>query len=77
MASHPYVEDSLNRKRGRIMADDKTKSGRADRQRINVREDYELRDWSRKFDTSIDELKDAVKVVGPMVLDVERYLKKR
>jgi len=31
------------------MADDKTKTGKADRDRINVNEDYELRDWSKKF----------------------------
>ncbi len=59
------------------MAEDKSKTGRTDRQRINISEDYELRDWSRKFDASIGELRDAIKVVGPIAADVERYLKKR
>jgi Protein of unknown function (DUF3606) len=39
------------------MADDKSKTGRQDRDRINVNEDYELRDWSQKFGVSPDELK--------------------
>jgi hypothetical protein len=28
------------------MADDKSKAGKPDRDRINVDEDYELRDWA-------------------------------
>ncbi len=34
------------------MADDTTKTGRADRDRINVSQDYELDDWARKFGVS-------------------------
>ena len=56
--------------------DNKKSAGSADRERINVNEDYELRDWSKKFGVSHDELKAAVKAVGPMVKDVEVYLKK-
>lgn len=56
--------------------DNKKSTGSADRERINVNEDYELRDWSKKFGVSHDELKAAVKAVGPMVKDVEEYLKK-
>jgi hypothetical protein len=33
----------------KAMADDKFKTGGQDRGRINVNEDYELRDWSRKL----------------------------
>jgi len=29
------------------MADDKKRPGRSDRDKINVNEDYELRDWSK------------------------------
>ncbi|VTU42022.1 MULTISPECIES: DUF3606 domain-containing protein [unclassified Variovorax] len=57
------------------MADDKTKTGGQDRSRINVNEDYELRDWSAKFGVSPEQLKEAVKAVGPMAQDVERHLK--
>ena len=56
--------------------DDKTKTGAADRDRINIHEDYELRDWSEKFGVSHDELKRAVAKVGVMAKDVERELKK-
>ena len=47
------------------MADDKTKPGGQDRSRININEDYEVRDWSKKFGVTEDQLKDAVKAVGP------------
>ena len=56
--------------------DSKKNAGTADRDRINVNEDYELRGWSEKFGVSKDELKAAVKEVGPMAKDVEAYFKK-
>lgn len=56
------------------MPDDKTRSGGQDRQRINVHEDYELRDWARKFGVSPEELKAAVDRVGDRADEVERYL---
>ena len=58
------------------MADDKRKPGRPDRNRINVNEDYELRDWSKKLSVTKEELAAAVKRVGPMVRDVEVELKR-
>ena len=57
------------------MSDDKSKTGGPDRDRINVHEEYELRDWSKKFGVSPDRLKEVVKKVGPMVKDVEKELK--
>ena len=54
------------------MSDNKQKVGKADRDRINVNEDYELQDWATRFNVSKDKIKDAVKKVGPMVKDVER-----
>jgi len=59
------------------MADDKTKVGKGDRDRINTSEDYELNDWSKHFGVSKDQIKQAVNKVGPMVRDVERELKKK
>lgn len=56
------------------MTDDKTKTGRADRERINVNEDYELRDWSAKLGVTSWEVKAAVRKVGPMAKDVARAL---
>lgn len=57
------------------MSDDKSKVA-ADRKRINVNEDYELRYWTEKFGVSADELKRAVERVGPMAEDVARALGK-
>lgn len=59
------------------MADDKTKTGPADAMRVNTAEAYELSYWSKKFNVSTDELKAAVKAVGPMAKDVEAHLKNR
>lgn len=56
------------------MADDKTKTGGQDRTRINVNEDYELRDWSQKFSVTPEQLKDAVKAVGTSATAVEEHL---
>ncbi len=59
------------------MADDKTKTRPQDAKRINVHEDYELRDWSRKLGVTPDQLKEAVKQVGTSAEAVEKHLKKR
>ena len=57
------------------MPDDKTKRGGQDRTRIDINEDYELRDWSEKFGVSKERLKEAVQAVGDRAADVEHYLK--
>lgn len=57
------------------MADDRTKSGGQDRTCINVNEDYEVRDWSKKFDCTPMQIRDAVKAVGDRAEDVEMHLK--
>jgi Protein of unknown function (DUF3606) len=57
------------------MADDKSKAGKPDRDRINVDEDYELRDWSKRLGVTPEQLTAAVAAVGPMAEDVRRYLK--
>jgi hypothetical protein len=56
------------------MADDKTKAGGTDRQRINVNEDYELRGWATKFNVSPEKLKEAVKAVGTSADAVQKHL---
>lgn len=56
------------------MSDDKSKTGQADRIRINTSEDYEVRDWAKKFGVSEDEVRQAVERVGPMADDVRRDL---
>jgi hypothetical protein len=58
------------------MADDLRNRGPLDRERINTSEDWELTYWSNKFGVSVDQLKAAVKAVGPMVTDVRKKLGK-
>lgn len=57
------------------MSDDKTNTGNPDRQRISLSEDYEVRDWSKKFGVSEDRLRAAVQKVGNQADDVERELR--
>ena len=57
------------------MSDDKAKTGGQDRKRINVHEDYEVRDWSKRFGVSADQLKKAVAAVGDRADAVEQHLK--
>jgi hypothetical protein len=54
------------------MADDKTKTGKPDRDRINTDEAYEVRDWAKRFGVSEDALKTAVQKAGPMVKHVAK-----
>ena len=57
------------------MADNLTKSGGQDRKRINLSQDFEVRDWAKKFGVSEDELRKAVGAVGSDVSKVEAHLK--
>ena len=57
------------------MADDRTQRGGQDRSRINLNQDYEVRDWAKKFGVSPDELKNAVRAVGDRADQVEAHLK--
>jgi hypothetical protein len=57
------------------MADDKSKIGGQDRKLIRLAQDYEVRDWSKKFGVTPDELKAAVKAVGNDAAAVEAHLK--
>ncbi len=56
------------------MSDNKSLVGKQDRDRINVNEDFELRDWSNHFGITSDHLREAVEAVGPMFKDVEAWL---
>ena len=59
------------------MPDDKSKRGGQDRTRIDVDEEYEVRDWSEKFGVTQEELKAAVRSVGDQASAVEKHLKGR
>jgi hypothetical protein len=55
--------------------DDTKNRGSQDRRRINLNQDYELRDWANKFGVSKEELKAAVEAVGNQADNVEEHLK--
>ena len=57
------------------MPDDKTQPGGQDRARININEDYEVQDWSKKFGVSPDTLKADVTAFGKHAATVEQHLK--
>lgn len=56
------------------MSDDKNKSGGQDRQRINIHQDYELRDWAKSLHTTPERIKEAVQAVGDRAEKVREYL---
>jgi DNA-binding transcriptional regulator PaaX len=59
------------------MSDDKSNRGPADAKRINVKEDYEVRYWTKEFGISEDQLRAAVKRVGVMADDVRAELRRK
>lgn len=59
------------------MADDPKLRGGQDRERINVNQDHELRDWSQKLGVTKEQLKEAVQAVGDRADKVEQHLKQR
>lgn len=58
------------------MSDDKKNTGSPDRDRINVNEDYELQYWTKTLGVTSDQLKAAVKAVGPTAAAVRQHLGK-
>ncbi|UPG87646.1 DUF3606 domain-containing protein [Luteibacter aegosomatis] len=57
------------------MSDSKSNRGAADRERINVNEDYEVRYWTQQLGISESRLREVVERVGPMTKDVRAALK--
>jgi len=58
------------------MSDDTSKRGPADRQRVNVDEDYEVRYWTDKWAVGEERLRQAVAAAGVMASDVEAWLRR-
>lgn len=58
------------------MPDNKQDIGKPDRDRVNIHEPYEVRDWSSKLGVTPEQLKEAEKAVGPMVKDIRKHLGK-
>jgi hypothetical protein len=61
--------------RRQSMADNLQKSGGRDRARIDIHQDHELRDWSKKFGVTPEQLKQAVAAVGTEAAKVEAHLR--
>jgi len=59
------------------VADNPNVRGDGDRKRINVDQDHEVRYWTGKLGVSADELRQAVRNVGPMAEAVEQHLRGR
>ncbi|HVZ44360.1 MAG TPA: DUF3606 domain-containing protein [Ramlibacter sp.] len=59
------------------MSDDKTKSQGQDRERIDVHQDYELRDWAKSLGTTPERVKEAVEAVGDRADKVREYLREK
>ena len=57
------------------MADNLQQRGGRDRARIDVHQDHELRDWSRRFGVSPEQLKRAVAAAGTDAKQVEAWLR--
>lgn len=55
------------------MADDKSKRGSPDRDRIDVNDPDELRNWSKSLNRTPDEIKEAVRVVGNTAAKVREH----
>ena len=58
------------------MSDDKNLRAPADAQRVNMGEDYEVRYWTSKWNTTPERLRAAVEKVGVMADDVEQELRR-
>jgi hypothetical protein len=59
------------------MSDDKSKAHGQDRERINIHEDYELRDWAKSLKTTPERVKEAVQAVGDRADKVREYLREK
>lgn len=59
------------------MSDDTSKAHGQDRQRINVNQDHELRDWAKSMNTTPERVKEAVQAVGDRADKVREFLGQR
>ena len=59
-----------------MSGDDKSKRGSPDRKLISLTEPYEVRDWSKRFGVSEEELRAAAEKVGSSAEAVARELGK-
>ena len=72
-----HCDEVTSISREQAVADDRSKTDSADRDRINMHEDYEVRYWSQKWQVRREQLANAVRSVGVVVKDVAAKLRKR
>jgi hypothetical protein len=60
-----------------VADDDRTIRDAADRTRINMQEDYEVRYWTQKWSVTREQVAPAIRAVGVMVADVVKKLGKQ
>jgi hypothetical protein len=58
------------------MGDDRSRSGAADRARVNTHEMHELAYWAKKWGITEDKLQAAAQAAGPMAANIEAHLRK-
>jgi len=58
------------------MSNDHSIKKKPERDRIDLHKSDELKDWIARFGVDGGKIKEAVARVGPMVVDVKRYLGK-
>jgi hypothetical protein len=56
------------------MSDDKSKRGSPDRDRIDINDEDEVRNWTKSLGVSKEELQKAVQAAGPVADQVRDYL---
>lgn len=58
------------------MPDDLTRKKPEDPTKINLNQSWEIKYWTNKLGVSEQQLRNAVRAVGSLVVDVKRYLKR-
>ena len=56
------------------MADHKANAGRPNPDRINLEQDYEVRDWCLSLGVTQEQLREAVRAAGPSASRVSEHL---
>lgn len=59
------------------MSDDKSKRGSPDRDRIDMNDPDEVRNWTKSLGVSKEELERAVQAAGPIASKVREHLRKQ
>ena len=75
MSNEPHHVQVMSNVQEKTMADDENNPSVQNRTPININEECELSNWSKKFEVTREELMAAVRAVGTSADAVEKYLK--